>query len=366
MSKRKHILPFGVLTVLALIYILVFPYEAAYYTKNALSMCALSIIPSLFLFMVFTRILSHLCSLGFMSGGLSKLFSRVFNLPVCLIPICLTGLFCGAPSGAFSICKLYSDGFCTKDEAERACILTGNCSAAFIMGVVSATAGGRYASVYILISSLTSVITVYLLLFRGKGKISERKEASKNIMGFFEAITESISSSAGAVIALSAYVVFFYTAGGIFSARLANFLKSFGVSSDFISTARVLISSIFEIGLGINSAGLISGTEATILSGAAVSFTGISLILQVTGIMKRHGLSIKDYILTKILCAFLCPVYLTLILLTAPADISVFSDNAKNQTVGVTVGDVTVLIFITAVVFAAARLLSYLDKKYKK
>ncbi len=365
MSKINNVLYFGLFTGTALIYILLFPYETAFYTKNAMTMCISSVIPALFVFMVFTKILAKLCAAGFMSGKISGFFSRLFGLPVCLVPICLAGLVCGAPSGTVSICSLYSEGHCSKDESERACILTGNCSGAFIMGVVSATLGCKFASAYILISNLASTLTIYLLLYRGTSKQTAAKP-EKSVFGFYDALSESIVSSASSVITLSAYVVFFYTVGATVSTKAAGVLQSAGLSSYFVNTAKSLICSLFEIGLGLNSLSLISGTKAIIIAAAAVSFTGISIIFQVTGIMRHHGIPIKNYIFSKLLCALLCPVYVTVILLTSPFPVSVFSHFTANQKQGVSVGDVAVLIFVTVIAFIAARFLSYLDKKYKK
>jgi len=365
MTKGKKLLYPALFTVTALIYILLFPYETAFYTKSALSMCAASVIPSLFLFMVFSRILAKLCSAGFMSGKISRFFSKLFGLPVCLVPICLTGIVCGAPACTVSVCRLYSDGYCSKDDAERACILTGNSSCAFITGVVSSTLGSRYSAAYILISSLASTLTVYMLLYRHSVKSSEVK-VKKNDFNIFDAVSDSIASSASAVLTLSAYVVFFYTVGGIVSSKIASALQAAGLTSDYVNIARTLICSLFEIGLGLNSVNLISGTKAILLCAIAVSFTGISIIFQVTGIMRQYGISIKNYIFSKILCAFLCQIYLTTILLTTPFPVSVFAYSEKSQNQGFSVSDAAILIFVTAVVFAAARILSHLDKKHKK
>ncbi len=365
MSKVNNVLYYGLFTVTALIYVLLFPIETAFYTKNALTICVSSVIPALFIFMVFTKILAKLCAAGFMSGKISKFFSRIFGLPVCLVPICLTGLVCGAPAGTVSICKLYSEGHCSKDDAERACILTGNCSAAFIMGIVSATLGCRYASAYILISNLASTLTVYLLLYRGKPK-QTKANSSKSSFSFYDALSDSIVSSASSVLTLSAYVVFFYTAGAIVSTKAAAALHSIGLNENCINTAKSFLCSLSEIGLGLNSLSLLSGTKAIIIASVAVSFTGISIIFQVTGIMRRNGIPIRDYILSKVLCSLLCPVYVTVILLTSPFPVSVFSSGAKSQSQGFSVGDAAVLLFITVVVFATARFLSHLDKKHKK
>lgn len=365
MHRRRRFL-FEIFTIISLIYILFSPFETAYYTKNALRICAFSIIPSLFIFMVMTRILSYLCTGCLKSGKISHFFSKILNLPECLVPVCLTGLICGAPTGAYAVCKIHREGFCSQEDAERACILTGNCSAAFIMGVVSAVLGSKISSAYILMVNLATVITVYLLLFRGNKRSVLYKSPAKIKVSLYEMISESIVSSANASITLSAYVIFFYTAGSIICAKTGLFLQHFNIAASYVNTVKALIGACFELSLGVNSVQVLSGTKAILFAAIAVSFTGISIIFQVTGIMSKNNLPIRNYILSKILCVLLCPVYLTVLLIFTPVPVPVFLQNSHKNTDGVTMSDIAVLIFITAIVFVAARLLTHLDKKHKK
>ncbi len=365
MTKKLSFSFSFILIASALLYILAFPFSAAYHARSAVKMCAVSIVPTLFTFMVLSRMLSHICVQKSFTGKFTMFLSRLFNLPCCLIPICLSGFICGAPSGAFAICRMCDEGHCTNDQAERACILSNNCSAAFILGFISALLGSRLSALYIFISNILATVTVYLIFFR-KGESDNKTNIKQTNIGesFSEIITESISSSVTSTAALCGYVVLFYTFTQIICERLGFILNIFNVSEGYTGFINTCVSSFFELSSGVLRAAQTGGNLSVVLCSGAAAFTGVSIIFQVLGIMTKSGIQAKSFILSKCLCAFLCPIFTVLMMLFSPAAVDVFASSENSY--GVTVSDIGVLVFVTATAFIGAYILMQLDKKHKK
>lgn len=357
---------FFAFTVICSVFSLAFPYEVAYYCSNALKMCGTSLIPSLFTFMVLSKILSHLSAQGTFNSSLSRFLARLLNLPDCLIPICLLGLIGGAPSGAFAIGGLYKKGLCTKSQAEKACVLANNCSAAFILGVISAVLGSKTIAVYILITNIISTVTVYFIFFRRSGTHQIEKQSTAKKEKLSHIITESITSSAESIIKLCGFVIFFYTFSCIISQRTTILLLEIGVSGELTDLIKSVICSLLELTSGVLSIGNISVQNAMLLCSMCVSFTGLSIIFQVKSVLDNHTLSAAPFIQSRFLCAVLSPVLIQISHYLSSASTTVSTLTETKKASGITGKDLLVLISVTIIAFIGAYILNHLDKKHKK
>ena len=303
---------FFTFTATLMLYALTIPYETAYYCSAALKMCITSLMPSLFIYIVLSKIVAISCRGIIYEGKFSKALSKILNLPEILIPIVFFGFIGASPSGAFAVEEVYNSKLCGKRDAEKAIILSNNCSAAFILGVVGSVTHSSEITFYILISNILATITVYLLFFKGKRNVFKTDTTittHKVKIDISKCITDSISSSAEAVIRLCGYVMFFYTISCVFSQRIAFLLENISLSKENVIIFKSIICSIFEMTTGVMNSCLITGTKGIMLLSGCVAFTGLSVILQVKGVVSKYGLSVKGFVLSKILCAFLCPVY---------------------------------------------------------
>lgn len=365
MIKNKKTSMWLYITGAALVLTLIFPNTVTYYCKIALGMCAATLIPSIFIFTVLSRVISHFASNGFFSGRATRFLSRLLNLPYCLIPTCFLGFFCSAPSGAFAISKIYSDGLCTKKEAQNACILANNCSAAFIFSVIGAMTGSTIYAAIIFVSNILSVFTIYFLFFRNKAKtVSAPNNPKLYKHSFFEILCESISSSAELAVRICAYVVFFATLGTMIADGLSIFFKEIDINTSIIIKGAVC--SFFEMTSGIICLGASEGFEKIMLIAGAVSFCGLSVIFQVMGIFDKAGIDNGPFILSRFLCALTSPIITLLFLFIIPESLSVFSSTQSQKSTGFTYGDLVSLITVTVLFFIGGAIIAFLDKKHKK
>lgn len=351
---------------LVITYILLNPYSIAFHAHKAIRMCATSLVPTLFIFMVFSKMLSYLCTTFPPSNKFILFISRLLGLPPILIPVCLSGLICGAPSGAFAICRMHDEGYCTKEQAKRACIFSNNCSAAFILGFVSSVLGSLHTSLLILISSISATIIVYMIFFRNAATEENvhTMQIRKNT-GIYDIFTESISSSVTATVTLCGYVIFFYTFTQVLCERLMPFFHSIGISQGQTEFIHAATSSFLEISSGVLRIGVLDWVEKIVLCAGAVSFTGLSMILQVTGLLVKSKIPTKEYFFSKFLCALVSPILIILLMLIFPYA-TFTSVSSNSETGGFSFGDLISLTLMTIIAFAGAYILFCLDKKHKK
>ena len=317
--KKNLSLFYVLLTTGAITYILINPFESAYHCSYAVKLCLVSLIPSLFMFMVLSRILASFSAQGIFKNKTTAFLSRTLQLPECLIPTCIFGLFSGAPSGAFAIADIYKKGLCTKSEAERAGILSNNCSAAFILGFAGGQFENRYIGIFILVANILATISVYFLLFNendtsGKSII----ENNKTNGSFTDIITGSISDSVTAVINMCGYVLFFYTLSAILCDKVTYLMPFPNLSEGVVSATKAIVSICLELTSGVLSSSATETRLSIILTASSCAFCGLSVILQVKSIFSKLGLSVKPYLLSRFLCSLLCPIYTLILMLFSP------------------------------------------------
>lgn len=364
-NTAKH--TFILLICFMLIYTLVFPHEIACHTRKAIDLCYGSVLPSLFTFIVLSKLLSRFISKTSFSGLLNKTSYRMFNIPALLLPSCIFGLFCGAPAMSYSIKSIYEKKLCSKEEAQRAIILSNNCSFSFILGFVSLAFTDRSASLIILFSNLFSTFTVYSLLFRGKRTVTytqHTKTTSKDEK-ISNVITEGVSDAAASAVSLCGFIVFFYTLSFIVKRHLETFLLSTGFSTNTCRTVSALICSVFEMTSGAVSAFEIEGYARIPVLCFCTSLLGISVFCQVSGVFSGSGICISQFIKAKILSAFLSSAISVTVLFFVPADIPANLSFGGNNMRGFSVYHLLYVFLATAFCFIGVYVLSYVDKRHK-
>lgn len=298
-------------------YCLVFQDEISLFVKEALLICSGVVLPSLYVFIVLSKIMSKLIKQPKKTSTFSKFISSCLGISPILLPVGILGLIGSAPSMSYAVGNMYKDGRITKDEAERIACISNNCSISFILGVVSGIFGDKKVAIIIFLSNMLSVIIVYRLFFAMKHVQNTKSTAVCEIKeGFCEIVCDSISSSASDSLTLCSYIVFFYTAARCIC------------SLSFLSAKplmRAFIFGFFEMTGGVNSLNYIEGYGKILLACTFLSFCGLSVIFQVKSALSRFGLSSKKFIKAKILSAFLSPVICVILLFFVPVDRPCFS-----------------------------------------
>jgi len=348
------------LLTFSFLYILTNPFQAAYHCRKGLEVCAHTAIPSLFIFIVLSSVLSALLrNFSLKTKRSLKDKNRIFN-PM-LIPIYILGLTCGAIPGSVALSQLYNSSAITKEECECTLYLFSGCSAPFIISVCGAQLGDLKLSLFLLISSHLASLTSYIILCKkiSYSTISFNQMNAKK-QSIVSTFTESISSSANICLNMCSFIIFFSIISGI----ITDFVIGHVSDSSELS---VLIYGFFEVTGGITKSTALSGNEKLMIIASLVGFCGLSIQMQVSDILNKVGISSKKYTVSRFICMLLCPLYLLLILLIFPYDVMCFANFGTSlaETKEFTPNTLTNVFFIllstaTSIVFI------FIDKYHKK
>lgn len=283
--------------------------------SRALSVCAKSIIPSLFPYMVISSMLINTGAGAVLGNIFAYPVNKLFRLsPESSAPVIL-GAICGFPIGAVTAVNLYSNGEISKNEAERLLPVSNNTGPAFLIGVIGAVYWNSKA--FGLVIYISQIFTSAII-----GIISSRKipyteynntffSKNKDTYGeknFLSQLSSSISSSAINMITVCGFVVFF-------SAIIDLLIPMCEIISPN-GYAGVLLASFLEFSSAAKYASLLTHAPAgAALTAFAVGWAGISVHSQVMSfsISSKCNISMKKYFKYKfiqgIICGIVCYFY---------------------------------------------------------
>ena len=187
------------------------PLRAA--AAEGLALCAGSVIPALFPFMVTS---SMLISLGFgtlLSPLLAPLMA-LYRLPGQAGAAVVLGLVGGYPIGAKTAARLCAEGRLTRSEGERLLTFCNNSGPVFLISVLGEGIFGSFrAGVYLWLIHLLSALLAGLLLRGGEG--TERRAPPPpltlgNEVSLSAAFVSAVRESSLTMVSVCGFVVFFY------------------------------------------------------------------------------------------------------------------------------------------------------------
>ena len=244
--------------------------------SDALKLCAASVIPALFPFLVVTGLLISLGFGALVSPTLAPLMS-LYRLPGSAGSAVLLGLLGGYPVGARTAADLYRLGALTKKEAERLLTFCNNANPAFLISVlgVGVFHSTRVGAWLLLIHVLSALLTG--LCFRGH---DDARTSPPPLRGtppeFFPAFVEAVGDAASAMLRVCAFVVFFSVLvrplrdwNSPAAAPCVGLLELFSLTSMLTPDARGFVLASFCAGWG--------GVSALAQTAAVLEHTGLSL-----------------------------------------------------------------------------------------
>ena len=179
---------------------------------KALTLCAGTVIPALFPFMVVTGLLVRLGFGQWLAPDMAGLMASLFRLPGCAGSALLLGLVGGYPIGARTAAELYASGDLTRQEAERLLTFCNNSNPVFLISVLGA---GVFGSVRTglwlwLIHVCAALFTGLLFRGLGRGRKTVPPAISFQAPSLPAAFVSSVRDSAGTMLSVCAFVTFFY------------------------------------------------------------------------------------------------------------------------------------------------------------
>ncbi len=276
--------------------------------QKGLSLCAQTLIPSLFPFMVLSELLRTSPLARALTALLSRPLCRLLHLGEAAGSALILGILCGAPVGAQSLVRALDEGEVTQEECERVLGITTVPSSAFLIGVIGERLLGSPAfGNLLLLSVLLSSLIASLLFARGKNLPVRARPMRKREVRATRAFTDAVRLSAQTMLTVCAFVLFFSVLSGALDLILAPLPE----------TLRTSVSVLLELSEGARRAcALPQKIPAACLSAFAAGWAGLSIHFQILSICDGRGLSFVRYFLCKategILCAILVLVGLAL------------------------------------------------------
>ncbi|MGN1003891.1 MAG: nucleoside recognition domain-containing protein [Oscillospiraceae bacterium] len=302
----------GLVLLTATLALVVWPQQSMEAAKTGLQLCYNVIIPSLFPFFVLSSLVVELGLAGYVGRALEGIMRPLFNVPGCCASAVALGFIGGYPVGARTAISLYEKGMCTKTEAERLLAFCNNSGPAFILGVVGAGifSSSRVGVLLYLAHAAASLCIGILFRFYKRGEKGGEEKGRLNFQAqrLSVAFTGSVKNSFMSTLNICAFVVFFtvvirmlLVSGALpaLSGALSALLSPLGLTEQW---GERLLTGVLEISSGVWSLvgdGSLSGrlTMAAFMLGWA----GISVHCQVLSFLGGSGLSVRTYLVGKML-----------------------------------------------------------------
>lgn len=240
--------------------------------------------------------------------------------------------------GAKIAVNFRNNNICTKEECERLLSFTNNSGPLFIIGTVGISLFGNYLiGILLFITHILGCITVGILFKFWKKNSStkikyttskyDNKLQNITISNLGEVLGTSIQSAISTILMIGGFVVLFSVIISILNVsgitKLICILcepicNIFNIPSQIVSST---FTGLFELTNGINMISAINLKNISlniVISAFLLGFGGISILLQVFSIVSKSDLSMKPYILGKLLHGFFAAVYTFLIMNIIP------------------------------------------------
>ncbi|MBR6514014.1 MAG: hypothetical protein IKT46_04175 [Clostridia bacterium] len=257
-----------------------------YIITDALRLCAETVIPSVFPFMVLTNLLIS-CGFDSMVKRLIKRpFEAAFHLNGNLASAYILGIISGYPQGAYAIAEIYDKGGCTKKEAEHALAFCNNTGPAFAIAAVGSLWGNENTGISLFV--LQCIITLLYGVITRPKKLSQKPEINKKAVVDFTVIPKAVTASVTPMLNICGFVVIF--------ALLCSFVGLLPVPMYI----KALVYSLLEISNGVRY--ICESVRYAPLLGFAVIWSGVSVHMQTAATVKGR-FSMKKYYIGKVIQA---------------------------------------------------------------
>lgn len=295
--------------------------SAITYAKSALNICYEIIIPSLFPFFICSGLLIYS---GFCES-IAKIFRPVmmplFNINGSGSAAFVLGILSGYPLGAITTCQLYENRYLSQSEAERLLAFCNNSGPLFILGSVGIS---LYSSpkigLILYIAHILSSLTVGILFrFYKRNEYNAPTASVANPeRSIGEIFTIVMQNSIKSILTICGTILFFSVVSNIIAnyINLDYVIKSFIIGiMEFVTGTRAIASAQLDLPIKL------------ILSSVIVGFAGLSVHMQVMSAVSSYELSLKPYIVGKVLHGVLAGLYTWIIYSFAAPVVSVFGNS---------------------------------------
>lgn len=295
--KKKNIIP-AIAVIIVMAAITIKPSRYILSAQNGIILFALTVLPALFPFFFFSKLLSLFEADVAMGNILRRPLIKMYNAPPSGGYIFIMSLMCGYPIGSKLISEYYNDHIIEKEDAHSLAALASTSGPLFILGTIgSVILNNHLAGIVIIISHYLSAI-INGLIYRNKNK--SRSFISPPIVS--TTLKDSIYNAVISILMVGGYIIVFNIICDVFIDFHIIDMVSKTLTPIFGNIIEGVLFGIIEVTrgsvvIGASSAGIIAKTAAIT---AAVTFGGMSIIIQSATFLESTGLKISRFILMKL------------------------------------------------------------------
>lgn len=281
-------------------YILTHSELSLYYAFHGFTLWYSKMIPSLLPFMIISGILIRMDLSKHFAALLHPILKRLFHCSKDMSYGIIIGFLCGFPMGARVTADLLKTGKITQKEADFLLSFCNNIGPVYFCTFVIPLLGLENLLPY-LIGMYGLPLLYGFVLRRTKYKDLSCVQSVGNYISsnkaqpLLMAVDESIKASIQSILILCGYMILF---------NLLNILPHF-----LLPGFHKYLAPVLEITGGLS----ILGKELPFYSLCLLPFGGLSCIAQTNSMIADTGLSIKKYVLHKVILTFLTAFYYLLI-----------------------------------------------------
>lgn len=288
---------------------------------NAIDVWAKILVPALFPFFVFTKLLTSFGYAERVSLLFQKTTYKFYKTPPISAYVFLMSILTGYPVGSKLVSDLYNNGQISKQDAKKIITFTSNSGPMFIIGSVGIGMLTSKSAGYIILLSHIIGALINGLFYRNikidNSYTPKNYNLSKQDTSLSSSVFDSIQSilMIGGIVVIAFIFIEILNDINIFS-PIINLLKFVGINPSISSS---IINGLCEITRGcLDISNLALSTNLkTIFACFIISFGGISTTLQAMAFLKNIvsykffiGQKITHMICSTITCAILTTVFI--------------------------------------------------------
>ena len=287
----KHVF----LTLLAVVVacaLLLFPQLSASAVTASLSICADSIIPSLFPFMILTDLWIVSGCADYVGRLSARWMCAYFHMPGISASALITGAVGGFPLGAKTVASLYTDGKLTKEQSEHLLLFCSNAGPAFIFGFIGQRIFQSNAAAALLWGIHLVGAILLGVLFRPKDRplpSTDPDTPAPKPMG--ESLVCAITKAGFDTIRICIFVTLFTIVSTFIEAILPAVFKTTVLSP--------LLFGVIELASSTAHCQHITPHAAFVLLSILLAWNGCCVHLQVSSVVSQSKLSMRKYFIGK-------------------------------------------------------------------
>ena len=279
-------------TLLVMAALLAASRQSAAAVAQGLRLCAETVVPALFPFLVLSSLLVELGGLAFLAPPLQRLLGRLFGCSATGTGVFLLSLAGGYPMGPRLIAQLYTTGQLSRSEAEHLLRFCNNAGPAFILGLVGL---GRFGSLRMglalwIIHMISAGLVALLLRHRHPFSAPELPPLQTP---FSQALVSAIGGAGSTTVQLCAFVTFFCTL--------------LQLAADHIGMTHPLALGFVELTQGILA--LPATPTGFVMASALLGWGGLSVHCQSAAVLAGTDISLCRYLSGKLLHVILSSLF---------------------------------------------------------